>query len=348
MWLHGQPVPLTTQEFELLSLLAHRAGELVSRDEVFRTMRGIDYDGLDRSIDGRVSKLRRKLGDDAAAPTRIKTVWGKGGRVKARPETLRRVVTPGHDDIGPARRRGDHPAEVHDLRPLVPFGMVEEREVVHGDHRGRRRAQRHRVVGCMPHVGGQPPGDARRRRPAPKRVATGRRFGASACSSAAGARSPQRAVSPRRVSRWRSTSVPRGQTARERDGVDTGTHRSGGNGGNVEQHAHGGSLRSAPREGLRVDAAVALGAAVPVELLRAGDAGAHHARTEIGVVEDRLDLARARLGVARGEQRAGSCTTSSSAEPVVVTVGIDRAIASTAGRPKPSYSDARQNASARR
>jgi len=78
VWLHGEPVPLTTQEFELLSLLAHRAGELVSRDEVFRTMRGIDYDGLDRSIDGRVSKLRRKLGDDATAPTRIKTVWGKG------------------------------------------------------------------------------------------------------------------------------------------------------------------------------------------------------------------------------------------------------------------------------
>jgi DNA-binding response OmpR family regulator len=78
VWLQGQPVSLTTQEFELLSLLAHRAGELVSRDEVFRTMRGIDYDGLDRSIDGRVSKLRRKLGDDAAAPTRIKTVWGKG------------------------------------------------------------------------------------------------------------------------------------------------------------------------------------------------------------------------------------------------------------------------------
>jgi DNA-binding response OmpR family regulator len=78
VWLQGNPVALTTQEFELLSLLAHRAGELVSRDEVFRTMRGIDYDGLDRSIDGRVSKLRRKLGDDAAAPTRIKTVWGKG------------------------------------------------------------------------------------------------------------------------------------------------------------------------------------------------------------------------------------------------------------------------------
>jgi DNA-binding response OmpR family regulator len=78
VWLHGRPVTLTTQEFELLTLLARRAGELVSRDEVFRSVRGIDYDGLDRSIDGRVSKLRRKLGDDAAAPTRIKTVWGKG------------------------------------------------------------------------------------------------------------------------------------------------------------------------------------------------------------------------------------------------------------------------------
>ncbi len=78
VWLQGRPVPLTTQEFELLSLLARRAGELVSRDEVFRNMRGIDYDGLDRSIDGRVSKLRRKLGDDASAPSRIKTVWGKG------------------------------------------------------------------------------------------------------------------------------------------------------------------------------------------------------------------------------------------------------------------------------
>ena len=78
VWLRGDAVTLTTQEFELLILLARRAGELVSRDEVFRTMRGIDYDGLDRSIDGRVSKLRRKLGDDAAAPTRIKTIWGKG------------------------------------------------------------------------------------------------------------------------------------------------------------------------------------------------------------------------------------------------------------------------------
>lgn len=76
--LDGTLVPVTTQEFELLALLARNAGRLVSRDEVFRAVRGIDYDGVDRSIDGRVSKLRRKLGDDATAPTRIKTIWGKG------------------------------------------------------------------------------------------------------------------------------------------------------------------------------------------------------------------------------------------------------------------------------
>jgi two-component system response regulator ParR len=78
VWLDGAAIPLTTQEFELLSLLARRAGQLVSRDDVFRSVRGIDYNGLDRSIDVRISKLRRKLGDSADAPTRIKTVWGKG------------------------------------------------------------------------------------------------------------------------------------------------------------------------------------------------------------------------------------------------------------------------------
>ena len=78
VWLDGEAVELTTQEFELLSLLAREAGHVLSRSEIFRATRGIEYDGIDRSIDGRVSKLRRKLGDSATHPTRIKTVWGKG------------------------------------------------------------------------------------------------------------------------------------------------------------------------------------------------------------------------------------------------------------------------------
>jgi DNA-binding response OmpR family regulator len=76
--LDGKPVPLTTHEFELLLLLARRAGTVLSRDDIFHHLRGIDYDGTDRTIDGRVSKLRKKLGDSATEPTRIKTVWGKG------------------------------------------------------------------------------------------------------------------------------------------------------------------------------------------------------------------------------------------------------------------------------
>ncbi len=78
VWLDGSNIQLTTQEFELLCMLARHAGKILSREEIFRYLRGIEYDGVDRSIDGRISKLRRKLADSAATPTRIKTVWGKG------------------------------------------------------------------------------------------------------------------------------------------------------------------------------------------------------------------------------------------------------------------------------
>ncbi len=78
VWLDGREVLLTTREFELLLVLARQAGTILSREALFKNLRGIDYDGLDRSIDGRISKLRKKLDDNALSPTRIKTVWGKG------------------------------------------------------------------------------------------------------------------------------------------------------------------------------------------------------------------------------------------------------------------------------
>ena len=78
VWLDGNKVQLTTHEFELLRLLARHAGKVLSRDDIFHNLRGINYDGLDRSIDGRISKLRKKLNDHASKPTRIKTVWGRG------------------------------------------------------------------------------------------------------------------------------------------------------------------------------------------------------------------------------------------------------------------------------
>lgn len=68
----------TSAEFELLWLLASHAGAILSRDEIQSSMRGIEHDGVDRSIDMRISRLRKRLGDDAETPTRIKTIRSKG------------------------------------------------------------------------------------------------------------------------------------------------------------------------------------------------------------------------------------------------------------------------------
>ena len=73
-----ESIELTTAEFDLLWLLASHAGSVLSRDDLLQQLRGIGFDGLDRSIDARISRLRRKLGDDPENPTRIKTVRGKG------------------------------------------------------------------------------------------------------------------------------------------------------------------------------------------------------------------------------------------------------------------------------
>jgi two-component system OmpR family response regulator/two-component system response regulator RstA len=76
--LGGQAIDLTTAEFDLLWLLASHAGNVLSRDDLLQELRGIGFDGLDRSIDARISRLRKKLNDDPDNPTRIKTVRGKG------------------------------------------------------------------------------------------------------------------------------------------------------------------------------------------------------------------------------------------------------------------------------
>lgn len=76
--LGSDTLELTTAEFDLLWLLASHAGEILSRDDIMNALRGIGFDGLDRSIDARISRLRKKLGDNPDTPTRIKTVRGKG------------------------------------------------------------------------------------------------------------------------------------------------------------------------------------------------------------------------------------------------------------------------------
>src|SRR5690606_12824881 len=76
--LRGESVDLTSAEYDLLWLLASNAGTVLSRETIFEKLRGIQYDGQDRSIDVRISRIRPKVGDDPENPKRIKTVRSKG------------------------------------------------------------------------------------------------------------------------------------------------------------------------------------------------------------------------------------------------------------------------------
>lgn len=76
--LRGEPVGLGSTEFDLLIALAEQAGQIQSRESLFRKLYRREYDGVDRNLDIRISRLRRKLGDNADDPQRIKTIWGQG------------------------------------------------------------------------------------------------------------------------------------------------------------------------------------------------------------------------------------------------------------------------------
>ncbi|QNH80737.1 response regulator [Pseudomonas protegens] len=77
-WLSDVGIELTSAEFDLLWLLVVNAGRILSREEIFNALRGIGYDGQDRSIDVRISRIRPKIGDDPEHPRLIKTIRSKG------------------------------------------------------------------------------------------------------------------------------------------------------------------------------------------------------------------------------------------------------------------------------
>jgi DNA-binding response OmpR family regulator len=74
----GEPVAVTTHEFDLLKVLAERAGRVLGREQLLALVHGTADDAFDRSIDVHISRLRQKLGDDPKSPTLIKTVRGAG------------------------------------------------------------------------------------------------------------------------------------------------------------------------------------------------------------------------------------------------------------------------------
>ncbi len=74
----GAEVRLTGAEFDLLRVLVERPNRVLSRDTLVDLLKGYDRDPFDRSIDIRVTRLRRKIEADPAAPAYIRTVRGEG------------------------------------------------------------------------------------------------------------------------------------------------------------------------------------------------------------------------------------------------------------------------------
>ena len=74
----GEPVRLTSQEFQLLAALASRPGRPLSRDQILDLIANRRWTPYDRSIDVLIGKLRRKLGDEPRGGRLIKTVRGVG------------------------------------------------------------------------------------------------------------------------------------------------------------------------------------------------------------------------------------------------------------------------------
>jgi DNA-binding response OmpR family regulator len=76
--LDGQPIDLTTVQFDLLWYLAKHSGRVVSRKELYEALFHENYNGFDRSVDVYISRIRNQLRDDPERPGYLKTVRGVG------------------------------------------------------------------------------------------------------------------------------------------------------------------------------------------------------------------------------------------------------------------------------
>ncbi|MFY8352189.1 response regulator transcription factor [Pseudoalteromonas sp. SSM20] len=74
----GQPLEFAAPEYDLLLLLIAHRGEVISRDFIFKSLWGMDYDGQNRQVDIYISSIRSKLESDPNQPSLIKTVRSKG------------------------------------------------------------------------------------------------------------------------------------------------------------------------------------------------------------------------------------------------------------------------------
>jgi len=74
----GDEIPLTSGEFELLKVFVEHPDRVLSRDMLVDLLKGFNRSPYDRSIDVRVTRLRRKIEPDPTNPHYIRTIWGAG------------------------------------------------------------------------------------------------------------------------------------------------------------------------------------------------------------------------------------------------------------------------------
>jgi len=71
-------INLTSLEFQILKVFMENAGRVLDRNFLLDSLKGMDWESFDRSVDVLISRLRKHIGDDPKKPTYIKTVWGSG------------------------------------------------------------------------------------------------------------------------------------------------------------------------------------------------------------------------------------------------------------------------------
>jgi DNA-binding response OmpR family regulator len=74
----GMPCELTSYQFDLLNVMAERAGRVLTREQIMEAVRGRELEAFDRSIDVHVGRIRAAIEHDVKDPKRILTVRGVG------------------------------------------------------------------------------------------------------------------------------------------------------------------------------------------------------------------------------------------------------------------------------
>lgn len=86
LFINNEEIVLTSGEFTLLEVFVNNPNRVLNRDSLLQLLKGYEHQPFDRSIDVRITRLRRKIEPDPSSPVYIRTVWGEGYLFTPNPE----------------------------------------------------------------------------------------------------------------------------------------------------------------------------------------------------------------------------------------------------------------------